>query len=226
MLISRCGGLVMPAHELGGLHEHAAGAAGRVEDGAVIRLDHLDDEPHDGSRREILAALLHERGGELAHEVLEHEAVGVALDLQRREEAQQLLEHVVRQAGVALREGAGEIGVGIRDALHGRVQFGPEVRRARQRQQPREARVVRQEDRAASLIVGWRGLQAPLELGRQFGVDRLELGLHLPQRDERQHGLGVLVRTKGAVGPQLIGGGEQRREKSCRSVTTMPSASP
>ena len=54
----------------------------------MIRLDHFDDELHDGSRREVLAALLHERRGELAHEVLEDEAVGVALDLQRREEPQ------------------------------------------------------------------------------------------------------------------------------------------
>ena len=40
-------------------------------------------------------------------------------------------------------------------------------------------------------------------------MDLLELRLHLAERDEGQHRLGVLVGTKGAVRPQLIGGSEQ-----------------
>ena len=56
-------------------------------------------------------------------------------------------------------------------------------------------------------------------------MDRLELGLHLPQRDERQHRLGVLVRTERAVGPELVGGGKQSPRKGCdyrRLVVTGP----
>ena len=36
--------------EVGGVDEHAARAAGRVEDPAVERLDDLDDQPHDRRR--------------------------------------------------------------------------------------------------------------------------------------------------------------------------------
>ena len=60
MLISLLRGLVVAADELGRVDEHAARAAGRVEDRAVVGLDHLDDELHDGGGREVLAALLHE----------------------------------------------------------------------------------------------------------------------------------------------------------------------
>ena len=41
-------------------------------------------------------------------------------------------------------------------------------------------------------------------------MDGLELGFHLPQRDERQDGLRVLVGPQSRVGPELIGGSEQR----------------
>lgn len=97
--------------------------------------------------------------------------------------------------------------------LHGGVQFGPEVCVARQRQQPREPRRVGQEDRAPSLIVSGGRFEAARILRSQLGVNGLELGLHLPQRDERQHWLGVLIGTEIAVGPQLVSGRKQRPRK-------------
>jgi hypothetical protein len=48
----------------------------------VVGLDDLDDQLYDGGRREILSALLHERGGELPLEVFEDQPMCVALDLQ------------------------------------------------------------------------------------------------------------------------------------------------
>jgi len=53
----------------------------------------------------------------------------------------------------------------------------------------------------------------------QLRADGTEFAPHLPQRDERQHGLGILTRPKRSM---LVGGGNRRREKSCKSVT-MPS---
>jgi len=38
----------------------------------------------------------------------------------------------------------------------------------------------------------------------------LELGLHLAQRNQRQHWLRVLVRSKRAVGPKLVRCGKER----------------
>ena len=144
----------------------------------MIGLDDLDDELHDGGGREELAALLHVVRGELAHEVFEDEPVGVALDLQRREEAQQFLQHGVRQPGVALRQHAGEVGVGLGDALHGGVQLGPRFA-VPGSASSREKRAFSGRKIAPSgLIVGRSRLQPTGVLRRQLGVDRLELGLH------------------------------------------------
>jgi hypothetical protein len=60
----------MGLDELLRLHEHAARAAGGVEDAALIGLDHLDQQADDAFRRIELAALLALGGGELAQEVL------------------------------------------------------------------------------------------------------------------------------------------------------------
>ena len=56
--------------ELFALDEHAAGAAAGVVDAALVRLDHLDQQPDDAARRVELAALLAFGAGELAEEVL------------------------------------------------------------------------------------------------------------------------------------------------------------
>src|ERR1700757_5135338 len=58
------GGLVVAADDPRGINNQAAGATGGVEDRAVVRLDHLDDELHDGRWSEVLAALLHKGGCE------------------------------------------------------------------------------------------------------------------------------------------------------------------
>ena len=177
------------------MNEHAARAAGRIEDCAVIGLDHFDDQLHNGRGREVLAPLLHEGRRELAHEVLEDQPVSVALDLERRKQPQQLPQRVVGQPRVALRQHAREIGVGLGDSLHRGVQLRPEVGRPRQRQQPREAGVLRQKDRPAGLIVTRLRLEPARELWGKLGVNRLELRLHLAQRDQRENGLGVLIRA-------------------------------
>ncbi|MCY1312982.1 hypothetical protein D9M70_634620 [compost metagenome] len=70
------------------MDEHAAGAAGGVEDAAMKRLDHLDDQLHNAGRREILATLLHEGGGEFAHEIFEDQAVGIACNRERLQQPQ------------------------------------------------------------------------------------------------------------------------------------------
>src|SRR5258705_3638494 len=86
--------------ELRRMHKHAARAAGGIKNGAVIRLDDLDDQLDDGRRRKELTALLHIVRAQLPHEVLEDETVGITFDLQRREQTQQLLQYAVRQSRV------------------------------------------------------------------------------------------------------------------------------
>lgn len=54
---------------MAGLHEHAARAAGGVEDHTVIGLDHVDDGLDDGGRGEELAVVVGVLLGELGEEV-------------------------------------------------------------------------------------------------------------------------------------------------------------
>ncbi|MNY78040.1 hypothetical protein D3C86_2181300 [compost metagenome] len=49
---------------------------------------------------------------------------------------------------------------------------------------------------------------------RQLGIDEVELGLHLPQSDQGQNRLGVLVRAQIGVGPQLV----RRLEKTACEI--------
>jgi len=60
------------------LDEHAPAAAGRIVDTAVVRLQHLDEHPHDTARRVELAAQLSLGCGEFAEEVLVDSAKHVA----------------------------------------------------------------------------------------------------------------------------------------------------
>ena len=65
-------------HEALGLHEHAGRAAAWVEDAALVRLEHLDQQPHDAAWREEFAAELALGLGKLAEEVLVNAAERVA----------------------------------------------------------------------------------------------------------------------------------------------------
>lgn len=47
----------------------------------------------------------------------------------------------------------------------------------------------------------------------EFGSNLVELGLHLPQGDQRQHRLGVLIGPQRRIGPKLIGGTKQLPRK-------------
>jgi len=90
-------------HELRRVHEHAARAAGGIENAAVIGLDDLHDEPHDAGRRIELAALLHFLHREAAHEILVNTAKGVPGDVERRERLDELAQDVVADRAIVLR---------------------------------------------------------------------------------------------------------------------------
>ena len=72
--------LLVLVDEARALDEHAAGAAGRIEDAPVERLDDLDDQADDGAGREELAALLPLGERELAEEVLVDAAERVVVE--------------------------------------------------------------------------------------------------------------------------------------------------
>ena len=98
--------------ELLALHEHAAGAAARIVDAALVRLDHLDKEPDNGLRRVELATALAFGAGELAEEVFVNAPENVlrtALGVAQADLADQVDEFaesrlVERRPGVVLRQ--------------------------------------------------------------------------------------------------------------------------
>ncbi len=131
--------VLMRAHEVGGLNEHAARAAGGVEDAAVIGLDDLDDETHDARGRVVLAALLHLLLGERAHEIFIDPPKGVAVDVERGQRLDEFAQNVVADCAVVLRQRVGEVRVVALDVVHRRVEGATEVRPFRQSEKVGEA---------------------------------------------------------------------------------------
>ena len=111
------------------LDEHAAGAAAGVVDAALVGLQHLDQQPDDGSRRVELAAALALGPGEAAEKVLVYPpknvagAVGLRGHADAAHEVDQLAEHdlVERGTGMVLGQDALERGVARLDRQHGVV---------------------------------------------------------------------------------------------------------
>jgi hypothetical protein len=148
-----CGVLLVALHEGRRLHEHAARAAGRVEDAAVEGLQDLDDQPHDAGGRVEHAALLALLHGEVAEEVLVHLAKGIALQVQRGQQAQQFHQRGVGQQVVAARQHALQLGVVLLHQRHRRGDGLAQVGAFGQRQQVREPGLIGQIQHALGLIV-------------------------------------------------------------------------
>src|SRR6266545_5281656 len=91
--------------EVAALDEHAARAACRVEDGAVVGFDDVDDGLHDRGRREELAVVVRLLDRELGEEILvdaSEDVAGSLLDLLAVEEAHEVLEHLGLEDPVVL----------------------------------------------------------------------------------------------------------------------------
>src|ERR1017187_5275606 len=97
--------------EVAGLDEHAAGAAGRVENYAVVGLDDVDNGLDQGRRSEKLAVILRALHGELHEEVFvdaaEHVARGAAQSF-AIEDAKQVFEDIRFEVAIVLGELAGK----------------------------------------------------------------------------------------------------------------------
>ena len=127
-------------HELGGLDEHAARAAGGVVDAALVGLEHLDERLDDRARRVeragVLAGLL---AGELAEEVLvdpaEHVVAAVVVGLGEADGADQVDELaepalVEALAAVVARQDAADDRVLLLDQVHRGVDVLADARAA------------------------------------------------------------------------------------------------
>jgi len=197
-------------HEAGGLHEHAAGTAGRVEDAPVEGFDDLDDQLDDAGGGVELAALLPLGHGELAEEVLVDPAEGVALDVHGdgAHQLEQLHQGGVLQPVVGLRQHVLEVGILLLDGAHGAVDRPTDVLPLRQLEQVAESRRFGQIEHAHGLVpllvARTAAATTALLADSLFGLG--ELHIRIAQEDHPQHRDGVFRRLQLGVGPQLVGG--------------------
>ncbi len=197
----------MPLDELGALHEHAARAAGRVVDLAVVRLDDLHDEADDRVRGEELSAEPALGHGEVREEVLVDEPEGVTGERarQRGEQAEQFGEGGLLQALVALREHISQLGVGSLHGPHGSVDRRPQVVPLGQAHEGRQAGLLGHVEHAPGLVVVGRDRLTCRGLRFQVGAHLFEAVLGVGEEDQAEHRSPVLVGRQRGVGPQFIG---------------------
>ncbi|MNE16388.1 hypothetical protein D3C80_1093300 [compost metagenome] len=113
---------LMDFQEVRTLHEHTAGATRRVEDDAVIRLQHVGDELHQRYGGEEFTAVMGPLIGKLGQEVLVNttkDIPGGLLQLIWVQGTQELTQDVIGDAAIfVLRQLARQIGVVLLDGLH------------------------------------------------------------------------------------------------------------
>ena len=146
----------MLRHEAGAVDEHAAGAAGRVENPTVKRLQHLDEQANNTDRRVELAAPRTLRASELTEEILIDPPERVALG--GRWNLRYLLEQVLQERTVKnlvrLWQDACELRILRLDVPHGLIDGLADVRSFRQPQDMVESCWRRQVKDALGLIGG------------------------------------------------------------------------
>jgi hypothetical protein len=191
--------------EVAGLDEHAPGAAGRIEDLAVIRLDDVDDHLHQRRRREELAVVVGVLDRELGQEVFVNAAEYVARgvpDLLAVEQPHEIFKHLGLEDAVILGQDAFQRLEPRFDGLHG---IGHELG-----QRALAARGLRHDPVVASLL-GQRQRPAP----HVVGID--ELALRHPARvlvvldllGRRLVPIGGVTQEDDAqVGHEIVAGGQ------------------
>ena len=209
-------GFLRPCGELCRVDEHAAGAAGRVEDAPLERLDDLDDQVHNAFRREEDAALLPLGHRELAEEIFVHLAEGIARELHRGERAHHLDQHVIGNVGEGARESPRQVFILFLNRTHGVVEILAEIGIFRQVRQELPARRAREINRLTRLVVFLGDNPPPAR------TDRADLVLQcskqllgIAKEDEAKHRHGELRGTQPRIGPEVVGYFPQSRPNFC-----------
>lgn len=188
----------MALDELGGLHEHAAGAAAGVVDAPVVRLQDLHERFHDAGGREELAALLALLLGEHGEAVFVGAAedvagVAVLLHADIREEVDHVTEAALVElgAGERFREDALQARILLFDREHGAVDDLADLGRVGGVRDALPAGFLRHE-KDVLLRVGVRILFESLALRHELVPPRVEPVGEVFQEDEAEDDVFVL----------------------------------
>ena len=208
------GVLPMLGDEAGALDEHAAGAAGGVEDVAVVGLEDLGEEADDAGGGVELSPTLSLGHGELGEEVFVDAAEGVVVggDGDLGDLLEETLEQGAGEEVVGLREDAGELGVLLLDGQHGGIHLRADVLGLGKVEEVVEPGLGREvEDPLGMVGIGLLDAAAPTRRGtrrRSFELGPLstEAGIGKAEEDEPEDRGGVFGGLQAGVCPELIGG--------------------
>ena len=206
---------LMLGDEARALNEHAAGAAGRVQDHSVVRFKDLNEEADDTAGREELAALLSLGHRELTQEILVDAAEGVEVggDGNLRDLLEQLLEQRAVENLVSLGQDPGQLGVVLLDVAHRVVDVLTHGAALGQGQEVIESGAGREVEDAFGVVgAGVVDLRALAVVGRlllQLAPQRGEPGLGEAEEDQTKDRLGILLGGQPRVCAKLVGGGPE-----------------
>ena len=204
---------VLALDKVARLDEHAAGAAGGVEDDAVVRLDDVDDGLDEGRRCEELAVILRALHGELHEEVLVDAAEDVASGGAQSfavEDTEQVFEHRGFELAVVLGklvEQGFELAL---DGVHGGHEGGTKIRAGGQAHDLAVAGLLGEHEGAPleeiGLVEGAAGHSASgLVLGNLAAGGVVAIG-GVAEEDDAEHGHAVFGGGLVRVGAEVVGG--------------------
>ena len=195
------------------LDEHAARAAGRVEYGAALGVEHMGDERDQGDGREEFAVVVGLLVGELGQKIFVDPAKDIAghlLQFVRVEEAQDISEGGVAQLLIlVLGQDTAQVVVVRLNGVHCVHDGLGAVRAVGQSHEVIELGFRVQED-GAPLGEVFLGERPPLAASARQGGFNLPLGREIAavgvtQEDQPHHGQEVFIAGVLGVGPQGVG---------------------
>ena len=213
-------------HEVAGLHEHAAAAAGGVQQYALFGLQHVDDHLDQRLGGEEYAIILSDVFGKFIEEILIDATDDVTTHIIQRaviEDAQQFRQQLIGKHGIRLGQYAGELLALLLHQFHGVIHglaqaahdLAPPVGEAgggnilRQVHQIGILRLAGQEQGAAGdKVAGLHRKHAPAAnrtILEDFRLHELKAAVRIAQKDQPQHGHAVLIGGQLGAGPQQVG---------------------
>ena len=147
--------LVIHLHKLRRLYEHTTTPACRIEDTPLEGLDDIDDELHEGGRREKFSSALTFCESEFAKKILINHPEHISLDVRRYlvKIPKKAYEDTILETCIRFRQDTSELRVKLLDTLHCIVEELTDISTLRLVEQKRESRRIWQIDHSPSDII-------------------------------------------------------------------------